>query len=121
MSDINLDEVRAEAAADAAKTVQRNAKDIMVLARKHNKADLGEEAIGRGVSIDEFRGELLEVIGNEPLETPAHVVDAPVKEQRSYSLGKMIRAQVTGDWRDTGLDRDWETPRPMASSPRSAL
>lgn len=33
MSDINLDEVRAEAAADAAKTVQRNAKDIMVLAR----------------------------------------------------------------------------------------
>ena len=106
MSDINLDEVRAEAAADAAKTVQRNAKDIMVLARKHNKADLGEEAIGRGVSIDEFRGELLEVIGNEPLETPAHVVDAPVKEQRSYSLGKMIRAQVTGDWRDAGLERE---------------
>lgn len=106
MSDINLDEVRAEAAADAAKTVQRNAKDIMVLARKHNKADLGEEAIGRGVSIDEFRGELLEVIGNDPLETPAHVVDAPVKEQRSYSLGKMIRAQVTGDWRDAGLERE---------------
>lgn len=106
MSDINLDEVRAEAAADAAKTVQRNAKDIMVLARKHNKADLGEEAIGRGVSIDEFRGELLEVIGNEPLETPAHVVDAPVKEQRAYSLGKMIRAQVTGDWRDAGLERE---------------
>ena len=106
MSDINLDEVRAEAAADAAKTVQRNAKDIMVLARKHNKADLGEEAIGRGVSIDEFRGELLEVIGNEPLETPAHVVDVPVKEQRSYSLGKMIRAQVTGDWRDAGLERE---------------
>lgn len=106
MSDINLDEVRAEAAAEAAKTVQRNAKDIMALARKHNKADLGEEAIGRGVSIDEFRGELLEVIGNEPLETPAHVVDAPVKEQREYSLGKMIRAQMTGDWRDAGLERE---------------
>ena len=106
MSDINLDEVRAEAAAEAAKTVQRNAKDIMVLARKHNKADLGEDAIGRGVSIDEFRGELLEVIGNEPLETPAHVVDAPVKEQRSYSLGKMIRAQVTGDWREAGFERE---------------
>ena len=106
MSDINLDEVRAEAASEAAKTVQRNAKDIMSLARKHNKADLGEEAIGRGISIDDFRGELLEVIGNEPLETPAHVVDAPVKEQRSYSLGKMIRAQMTGDWRDAGLERE---------------
>jgi len=106
MSDINLDEVRAEAAADAAKTVQRNAKEIMILARKHNKADMGEDALGRGLSIDEFRGELLEAIGNEPLDTPAHVVDAPVKEQREYSLGKMIRAQMSGDWREAGFERE---------------
>jgi HK97 family phage major capsid protein/HK97 family phage prohead protease len=102
MSDIDLDAVRAE----AAKAAQKNAKEIMTLARKHNKASMGEEALGRGVSIDEFRGELLEAIGNEPLDTPAHVVDAPVKEQRAYSLGKMIRAQVTGDWRDAGLERE---------------
>lgn len=99
---IDLDAVKAE----ATKTAQRNAKDIMTLARKHNKADLGEEALGRGLSIDEFRGELLESIGNQPLETPAHVVDAPVKEQRSYSLASMIRAQATGDWRDAGLERE---------------
>jgi len=99
---IDLEAVKAE----AAKTAQRNAKDIMTLARKHNKADLGEEALGRGLSIDEFRGELLESIGNQPLETPAHVVDAPVKEQRSYSLASMIRAQATGDWRDAGLERE---------------
>ena len=102
MSEIDLDAVRAE----AAKAAQKNAKEIMTLARKHNKASMGEEALGRGVSIDEFRGELLEAIGNEPLDTPAHVVDAPVKEQRAYSLGKMIRAQVTGDWRDAGLERE---------------
>ena len=99
---IDLEAVKAE----AAKTAQRNAKDIMTLARKHNKADLGEEALGRGLSIDEFRGELLESIGNQPLETPAHVVDAPVKEQRSYSLASMIRAQATGDWRGAGLERE---------------
>ena len=99
---IDLEAVKAE----AAKTAQRNAKDIMTLARKHNKADLGEEALGRGLSIDEFRGELLESIGNQPLETPAHVVDAPVKEQRSYSLASMIRAQATGDWREAGLERE---------------
>ena len=52
MSDINLDEVRAEAAAEAAKVARRDAKDIMVLARKHNKADLGEEAIGKGEPAD---------------------------------------------------------------------
>lgn len=102
MSEIDLDAVRQE----AAKAAQKNAKEIMSLARKHNKATLGEEALGRGVSIDEFRGELLDQIGNEPLETPAHVVDAPVKEQREYSLGKMVRAQVTGDWSDAGLERE---------------
>lgn len=102
MSDIDLDAVRAE----AAKAAQKNAKEIMTLARKHNKADMGEEAIGRGVSIDEFRGELLEAIGNQPLETPAHVVDVPVKEKREYSLGKMIRAQINHDWKDAGFERE---------------
>ena len=102
MSDIDLDAVRAE----AAKAAQKNAKEIMTLARKHNKADMGEEAIGRGVSIDEFRGELLEAIGNQPLEAPAHVVDAPVKEKREYSLSRMINAQLTHDWKNAGLERE---------------
>lgn len=99
---IDLEAVKAE----AAKTAQRNAKEIMTLARKHNKADLGEDALGRGISADQFKGELLDAIGNEPLETPAHVVDAPVKEQREYSLGRMIRAQASGDWSDAGFERE---------------
>ena len=45
----------------------------------------------------QFRGELLDVIGNDkPLETPADVIDAPMKEKREYSLGRMIRSQITG-------------------------
>ena len=102
MSEIDMDAVRQE----AAKAARKDAKDIMTLARKHNRADLGEDAIGRGVSVDEFRGELLDVIGNEPLETPAHVVDMPVKEQREYSLARMIRAQATGDWSEAGFERE---------------
>lgn len=102
MSDIDLDAVRQE----AAKAAQKNAKEIMTLARKHNKADMGEDAIGKGLSIDEFRGSLLDAIENQPLETPAHVVDAPVKEQRKYSLARMIRAQATGDWSDAGFERE---------------
>jgi HK97 family phage major capsid protein/HK97 family phage prohead protease len=102
MSDIDLDAVRQE----AAKAAQKNAKEIMTLARKHSRADLGEDAIGRGVSVDEFRGELLEVIANKPLETPAHVVDAPIKDQREYSLARMIRAQATNDWSDAGFERE---------------
>ena len=99
---VDVEAVRAE----ATKQAQKNAKEIMTLARKHNKADMGEEALSRGVSIEEFRGELLERIEKEPLETPAHVVDAPVKDQRQYSFGKMVRAQVTGDWSEAGFERE---------------
>jgi len=102
MSEIDMDAVRQE----AAKAARKDAKEIMTLARKHSRADLGEDAIGRGVSVDEFRGELLDAIGNEPLETPAHVVDVPVKEQREYSLARMIRAQATGDWSEAGFERE---------------
>ena len=93
MSEIDMDAVRQE----AAKAARKDAKDIMSLARKHNKADLGEDAIGRGVSIDEFRGELLQAIENQPLDTPVNVIDAPVKEKREYSLGRMVQAQISGD------------------------
>ena len=100
---IDLDAVRAE----AAKSASKNAKDIMTLARKHNKADLGEDAIGRGVSIEQFRGELLDVIGNDkPLETPADVIDAPVKEKREYSLGRMIRSQITGKRSEASFEHE---------------
>lgn len=102
MSEIDLDAVRQE----AAKAAQKNAKDIMTLARKHNKADMGEEAIGKGVSIEEFRGSLLDAIQNQPIDTPAHIVDMPAKEKRDYSLGKMIRAQLTHDWSEAGFERE---------------
>lgn len=93
--------------ADAQRAASKNAKDIMTLARKHNKADLGEEALGRGVSIEQFRGELLDVIGNDkPLETPADVIDAPVKEKREYSLGRMIRSQITGKRTDASFEHE---------------
>ena len=100
---IDLDAVRAE----AAKSASKNAKEIMTLARKHNKADLGEDAIGRGVSIEQFRGELLDVIGNDkPLETPADVIDAPMKEKREYSLGRMIRSQITGKRNEASFEHE---------------
>lgn len=100
---IDLDAVRQE----AAKSASKNAKDIMTLARKHNKADLGEAALGRGINLDEFRGELLDVIGNDkPLDTPVNVIEEASKEKRTYSLGRMIQAQVTGDWKNAGFERE---------------
>jgi len=99
---IDVDAVKAE----AVRAARKNDSEILSLAAKHNKRDLGEEAIRNGLSVDQFRGTLLDAIGNQPLETPAHVVDAPVKEQRSYSLGRMVQAQISGDWRKAGFERE---------------
>ena len=82
---IDLDAVRQE----AAKSASKNAKEIMTLARKHNKADLGEAALGRGIDIAEFRGELLDVIGNDkPLDTPVNVIEEASKEKKNLFFRK---------------------------------
>ena len=100
---IDIDAAKAE----AVRAARKNDAEILAIAAKHNKRDLGEKAIKDGVSVEQFRGQLLDVIGDEkPLDTPASIVDAPVKEKRSYSLGRMVQAQITGDWRKAGFERE---------------
>ena len=100
---IDLDAAKAE----AVRAARKNDSEILAIAAKHNKRDLGEQAIRDGVSVDVFRGQLLDAIGDEkPLDTPAAVIDAPVTEKRNYSLGRMIQAQVTGDFRKAGFERE---------------
>ena len=95
------------AKAEAVKAARKNDSEILAIAAKLNKRDLGEQAIRDGLDVSEFRGQLLESIANDkPLETPASVVDAPVKEKRSYSLGRMVQAQITNDWREAGFERE---------------
>jgi hypothetical protein len=86
MSEVNLDAVRAE----AAKAASDNAAEIVKLGQRHNKADLAGAAIAAGKSIDQFRGELLEVIGNSPLDNKE--IGLNKKEVRQYSVVRAIRA-----------------------------
>ena len=101
-NDINLDAVKAE----AVKAARKNDAEILTIAAKHNMRDLGNEAIAKGMSVDAFRGSLLDAIGDKPLDVAPAAVDAPVKEKRQYSLGRMVQAQVTGDWRKAGFERE---------------
>ena len=101
-NDINLDAVKAE----AVKAARKNDAEITSIAAKHNRRDLGDEAIAKGMSVDAFRGLLLDAIGDKPLDVNPSVVDVPVKEKREYSLGRMVQAQVTGDWRKAGFERE---------------
>ena len=85
--EVNLDAVRAEAAEAAA----RNAAAIIELGARHNKRDLADAAIKSGKSIEQFRGELLEVIGNDkPLDNQD--IGLSKKEARSFSLVRAIAA-----------------------------
>ena len=84
-----------------------NVGEIISLGKHHNQRDLAEKAIERGVSVDQFKGELLEAVRNDrPLETPAAVVDVAKSEQREYSLIRAIKAHSSGDWREAGYERE---------------
>lgn len=87
MDEINLDAVRAEAAEAAA----RNAAAIIELGARHNKRDLADAAIRSGKSIEQFRGELLDVIGNDkPLDN--NDLGMTRKEIRQFSIVRAIAA-----------------------------
>lgn len=84
--EVNLDAVRAEAAAAAA----RNAADIVALGARHNKRDLAEAALRDGKTIEQFRGELLDVIGSTPMANTD--VGLSKKEIRQFSVTRAIAA-----------------------------
>lgn len=106
MTDVNVDEIR-EAASEAAKRdFQKNAGEIIKLAQKHNRRDLADKAIGDGLSVEQFRGVLLDAIGEgTPLEQSAGAVDMSAKEQRDYSFMKAVRGLVNGSGLQ-GLERE---------------
>ena len=92
--EINLDEVRSQSADEARKEFAKNSKEILDLAAKHNKRDLGNQAIQDQLSVDEFRGQLLENISNDvPLETPNEIGLSKAETQR-FSVMRAINAMA---------------------------
>ena len=92
--DINIEEVKSQTIDEARAEFKRNSKEILDLAVKHNKRDLADKAIADGISVEEFRGVLLENISNKtPLETPSDI-GMTKEEVREFSLVKAIRAMA---------------------------
>tara|TARA_R110002126_G_scaffold23094_3_gene81595 strand:+ start:317 stop:2323 length:2007 start_codon:yes stop_codon:yes gene_type:complete len=106
--DINLDEVRTQTIDEAKAEFKRNSKEIIDLAARHNKRDLADKAIGEGVSIEEFRGQLLnEISNNAPLETPSDI-GMNKEEVKRFSLIKAIRALANPSDRRAQQDAEFE-------------
>ena len=89
--EINLDEVRTKTLEEAKAEYKRNSKEIIDLAVKHNKRDLADSAIKDGLTVEEFRGALLnEICNDKPLETAE--IGMTQNEVREFSLVKAINA-----------------------------
>jgi HK97 family phage major capsid protein len=97
MTEVNHDDIRSEFA--------RNAKAIMELGAKHNKRELADKAVADGLSIEQFRGVILEAIGTEAFASNA-MVGLNVAEKRNYSLLRAINAAASNDWRKAGFERE---------------
>jgi HK97 family phage major capsid protein len=92
--EINLDEVRSKSVDEARKEFQKNSKEIIDLGVRHNKRDLANQAIKDGVSVEEFRGELLENISNDvSLETPTDI-GLTEKETKRFSIMRAVNAMA---------------------------
>ena len=87
-SGIDVEAVKADAARSAAKETA----EMFALAAKHNKRDLANEAVAKGLSLSEFRGALLEAIGSKPLDDAS--IGMTKKETRNFSLIRAIAAMA---------------------------
>ena len=88
MSEIDINVVAEEARSSRNKEVA----SIIELGAKHQRSDMAAKAVAENKSLDQFRGELLEVIGDKPLETAE--VGLTKKEVRQFSVIRAIRAMA---------------------------
>jgi len=82
-------------------------REISAIGKKHNLQDMADASIRDGNSVAEFKGLVLDKIGNsKPLDTDPNEVGLSSKEQKRYSITNGIRASLTNDWSKAGFERE---------------
>lgn len=71
---------------------EKEISEILALGAKHNKRDVAEQAIKKGINLDEFRGLLLDSMGEKAPETKASDIGMSKKEVESYSFVRALHA-----------------------------
>ena len=104
---IDSNAIRSEATESAKAEMLKNAKEISALGKHHGQRDLADNAIQNGMSVEQFRGVLLDNISNDkPLDVAPATVGLNQKEKGEYSLIRAINAASTGDWSKAGYERE---------------
>lgn len=96
-----LDKLRAQAREQATKDEQDRVRGIMALATRHGMRELADDHIGKGTSLELFRGLALDELhkrgSDRPLETPAAQIGLSDKEAKRFSVARYMRSLVEKD------------------------
>lgn len=101
-----MEQVKVESVSADAAVAARNKElaEIFSLAARHNQRALAEEAIQRGATIEQFRGMLLDKIGDKPLEQVN--IGMNQKERQAYSLMRAIASATSNGGRVSGYEAE---------------
>ncbi len=75
-------------------------EEINALSSRHNlPTEIRDKALKEGVTVEAYRGIVLDRIGTEkPLVPPPGEVEMSKKEDQEYSIVRALLASATGDW-----------------------
>ncbi len=90
--EVNIEEKIRVASTEAVQKREKDISEIYSLASRHNKTPMADEAVAKGLSLDAFRGALLQEIENKPLET--NEIGLNETESRSFSIVRAAKAQA---------------------------
>jgi len=96
-----LEKARAEAREAATKAELERTRGIMDLATRHNMRPFGDEHIGKGTTLEAFRGHMLDELhkkgSDKPLDAPASMIGLSQIEAARFSLARFMRSLIEKD------------------------
>ncbi len=113
---VNVEEQIAKARKDETARI----KEITALGAKHNCSDVASKAVNDGVSLAQFRGIVLDKLGDaKPLDKKDNI-GLSNKESQDYSIVRAIKAMTTGNWSGAELEKEAsdEISRKTGKAPR---
>ena len=111
----NLEVVRSEATKKAQSDERTRIREITALCNRHSLAEMGDQMIANGTTLNEARANVLEKLGAKPIETVTPV-ELNHKENREYKISAGIQALCDGNWDRPGAGFAREVSQDIAKN-----
>lgn len=98
-------------AVDPAKAVANERKrcaEITAMGREFNMGRQADDAIANDISVDKFRKDVLAAVRTGQVATQSTDIQLGLtdQEKKRYSLVNAVRANISGNWKDAGFERE---------------